>query len=56
MLAGPTLEPPQIGLVIFRAVDRAQAERILASDPAVAGGVFRARMQELKLSLLGDLE
>ena len=56
VLAGPSLEPPQIGLVIFRAVDRAQAERILADDPAVAGGVFRARMQELKLSLLGELK
>lgn len=53
VLAGPSLEPPQVGIVIFRAVDRPQAERILAADPAVAGGVFRARMQEMKLSLLG---
>ena len=29
LLAGPSLEPPHVGLVILRAVDRPQAERIL---------------------------
>ncbi|MEZ4219762.1 MAG: redoxin domain-containing protein [Polyangiaceae bacterium] len=56
LLAGPSLEPPHVGLVILRAVDRPQAERILAGDPAVAAGVFRARLQEMKLSLVGDLK
>ncbi|MBX3126144.1 MAG: redoxin domain-containing protein [Polyangiaceae bacterium] len=51
VLAGPSLDPPYTGLVIFRAADRDAAERVLSSDPAVGAGVFKARLTELRISL-----
>jgi uncharacterized damage-inducible protein DinB/uncharacterized protein YciI len=53
VLAGRTDEPPLTGLVVFEAADRAAAEQIAAQDPAVAGGVFRARVCPYRLALLG---
>ncbi len=51
LLAGPSLEAPYTGIVIFRASDRRSAERVLGSDPAVSAGVFKARLSEFRMSL-----
>lgn len=51
VLAGPSLDPPYTGIVIFRATDRAAAETIMRSDPAVAAGVFTARLSPMRISL-----
>lgn len=50
-LAGRTLEPPVVGLLIFEANSIAEAEEIVANDPAVRGGVFRARVQPYRVAL-----
>ncbi len=58
LLAGPCVDPPQYpggekairlemptpGIVVFEASDDAEAKRIMEGDPAVAAGVFRARV------------
>jgi uncharacterized protein YciI len=53
VLAGRTQEPPFVGLFVFRAKDRPAAEAIVAADPGVARGVFRARVQPYTVALLG---
>lgn len=52
VLAGRTTGPPHVGLVIFRAADRAEAEAIMHDDPAVKAGVFAARLQPFRIALL----
>lgn len=56
LLAGPSTDPPYTGIVIFRAKDRAAAEALMRADPAVAAGVFEARLSEMVLSLVGDIQ
>ncbi|MDX2177511.1 MAG: SRPBCC domain-containing protein [Candidatus Sumerlaeia bacterium] len=52
LLAGPSLEPPHTGIVVFTAKDRADAEAFLATDAAVAAGVFKARLAPMAVSLM----
>jgi uncharacterized protein YciI len=40
-----------VGVLIFEAPDRDEAERIVARDPGVSGGVFRARVQAYRVAL-----
>ncbi len=54
-LAGPSTDPPYTGIVILKAKDRETAEAIMNKDPAVRGGVFRARLSPISLSLVGIL-
>lgn len=51
VLAGRTTEPPHVGIVIFRAADRAAAEAIMHDDPAVKAGVFKPRLQPFRIAL-----
>ena len=51
VLAGRTTEPPHVGLVIFRAADRAAAEAIMDDDPAIKAGVFAPRLQPFRIAL-----
>ncbi len=53
LLAGPNLEPPHFGIIVFYAEDRAKAQTVVDADPAVGGGVFKARLSEFKVSLQG---
>lgn len=55
LLAGPSTDPPYTGIVILKAKDREAAEAIMNQDPAVRGGVFRARLSPIALSLVGNL-
>jgi uncharacterized protein YciI len=41
-----------IGLLIFRAPDRAAAEAILAADPAIASRLFRSRLSAYQVALI----
>ena len=52
VLAGRTTEQPHVGIVIFRAADRATAEAIMGDDPALRAGVFRPRLQPFRIALL----
>lgn len=47
-----SLEMPAPGIVIFRAHDDAEAKAIMESDPAVAAGVFKARLNQFTLSFM----
>ncbi len=51
ILAGRTHEPPFVGVLIFEAQSREDAERIVARDPGVAGGFFNARVQAYRVAL-----
>ena len=51
VLAGRTTGPPHVGLVIFRAADRAAAEAIMDDDPAIKAGVFAPRLQPFRIAL-----
>ena len=51
VLAGRTTEPPHVGIVIFRAADRAAAEAIMDDDPAIKAGVFTPRLQPFRIAL-----
>lgn len=51
ILAGRTQEPPYVGVFIFEAPDHEAAERIVAEDPGVSGGHFRARVQAYRVAL-----
>lgn len=52
VLAGRTLEAPFVGVFIFEAGSMVEAERIVGEDPAVRGGVFRARVQAYRVALI----
>ena len=54
ILAGPSIEPPYTGIIVFRAMDADAAKRVVEGDPGVAGGVFDARVSEFRCSLLGS--
>ncbi|RMH27631.1 MAG: hypothetical protein D6692_07475 [Planctomycetota bacterium] len=53
ILAGRTLEPPFIGLMLFRADSPQAAQAVVDADPAVARGVMRARVQPYRVALHG---
>lgn len=52
VLAGPTLGSQNTGIAIFDAPDRAAAESIMGGDPAIAAGVVRGELREMRVSLL----
>ncbi len=53
ILAGRTLEPGDktFGLVIFEAADEGEAQRFMASDPAVVAGVMTATLHPYAVAL-----
>lgn len=51
VLAGRTDEPHPVGLVILRAADFDAARALVAADPAVAGGIFSARVVPYRAAL-----
>jgi len=56
ILAGRTLDEPFRGVFVFRAPDRAIAERIIADDPAVARGVMRATLRPFRVALSAQID
>lgn len=52
VLAGPTLGETNTGIAILEAPDRAAAEALMNADPAVASGIVRGELREMRLSLL----
>jgi len=53
ILAGPTTEPPYIGICVFEANDLEAAEDFALADPGIRNGVFRlVRVQPFRASLL----
>ena len=55
ILAGRTLnrDASAFGIVIFRADSERDARRIMQSDPAVKGGIMRARLFPYRVALAG---
>ena len=51
VLAGPALESPHRGVVIYEARDDKAARAVVDGDPAVKAGVFSAEWSPFKLSL-----
>ena len=41
------------GLVVLKAADRAQAEEMMANDPAVAGGIYKVELHTFQIVLSG---
>jgi uncharacterized protein YciI len=54
ILAGRTLDPPHVGIMIFEAEDMEHAESIIDNDPGIAEGVFNAHLQEYRVALIRD--
>ncbi len=54
ILAGRTLERPWVGVFVFEARSRDEAERIVADDPGVRAGAFSARLQAYRVALLAQ--
>lgn len=52
VLAGPTLGSTNTGIAVFEAPDRATAEALMYADPAIARGVVRGELREMRVSLL----
>jgi uncharacterized protein YciI len=52
VLAGRTLVPDSMGLVILLAPDEAAARTIMENDPAVVGGVMYAELYPYRVALL----
>jgi uncharacterized protein YciI len=52
VLAGPTLGTVNTGVAIFEAPDEAAAQRIMAEDPAIAGGFAQGELRPFRVSLL----
>ena len=52
ILAGRTTQSPPIGIVLLRADGQEEAMSIMNGDPAVAAGVFRARLSPFRIALL----
>ncbi len=51
ILAGRTQEPPHVGIMIFEAESKSDAESIVKQDPAIIAGVFTARVQRYCVAL-----
>lgn len=45
------LAPDAVGLIVFEAPNRPAAERMLADDPGVAGGLWRYKLQSYRVAL-----
>lgn len=41
------------GLLVIKTADRAQAEEMMANDPAVAGGIYKVEMHPFQIVLAG---
>lgn len=52
ILAGPTLGRINTGLCIFEAPDEASARVVMDGDPAIASGIARGELREMRVSLL----
>ena len=52
VLAGPTLGSTNTGIAILEAPDREAAEALMEADPAIARGVVRGELREMRVSLL----
>ncbi len=52
VLAGPTLGAVNTGIAVIEAPDEESARRIMAEDPAVAGGFARGELRPFRVSLL----
>ena len=52
-LAGRTLEPPHVGLVIIRADSLASARAVMDNDPGIARGAFTATVQAFRTAIVG---
>jgi uncharacterized protein YciI len=48
-----TTDAESHGLILFRAPDDAAARRLMASDPALAGGVFASELFPFRLAIVG---
>jgi uncharacterized protein YciI len=55
VLAGRTQteSPDTFGIAVFRAADDAEAMRVMEADPAVSGGVMRARLFPFRVAVAG---
>jgi uncharacterized protein YciI len=53
--AGPNgrMAKDTLGIVVFRATDRAAAEALMAADPAVGAGVMRAKVHAFRVAVEG---
>jgi uncharacterized protein YciI len=54
ILAGRTLDPPHVGIMIFEAEDMEHAESIVENDPGIAAEVFNAHLQEYRVALIRE--
>lgn len=52
VLAGPTLGTTNTGIAVLEAPDREAAEALMNADPAIARGVVRGELREMRVSLL----
>jgi len=52
VLAGPTLGSTNTGIAVLEAPDRDAAEALMNADPAIASGVVRGELREMRVSLL----
>ena len=54
LFAGPCTDEAGPGIVIFEAPDEAAARKVMEEDPAVAAGVFSAKLHPISFSLLRE--
>lgn len=52
VLAGPTLGHVNTGIAVIEAPDERAARAVMDGDPAVAAGVVRGELREMRISLL----
>ena len=52
VMAGPTLGTVNTGIAVFEAPDEESARRQMESDPAIAKGVVRGELREMRLTFL----
>ena len=52
ILVGPTLGRINTGIAVFEAPDEEAAQRIMAEDPAIAGGFARGELRPFRVALL----
>ena len=52
VLAGPTLGPTNMGIVVFEADDEDSARRIMDEDSVIVGGFARGELRPFRVSLL----
>jgi uncharacterized protein YciI len=52
ILAGPTLGRINTGLCIFEAPDEESARAVMDGDPAIASGIARGELRQMRVSML----